>query len=325
MRFVVCGFSGRYRSWQPWLRALAALVWWGVAAACSAAEEGDSAYARTRYPIVLAHGLSGFSEIGPVEYWNGIAEDLRKHGAVVFVSQVSAFNASEVRGEQLLQEVHRVLAMTGAKKVHLIGHSHGSQSCRYVAALRPDLVASVTSVSGPNAGSPVADWFDRLSRAVGPWLTSIGASAFNGLGHALSSLSGPSRPQDAVAGMRSLTKDGAADFNRRFPAGVPPVYCGAGAPEVAGVRYYSWSGVGRFYRAVNPFDYLMVVTGWAFDDPDNDGLVHRCSSHLGLVLRDDYPMNHVHAINHLWSLVGEGVDPVALYRLHAHRLKNAGL
>src|SRR2546428_5344478 len=62
-------------------------------------------YTQTRYPIVLVHGLFGFDAIGPVDYWYGIPAALRADGAQVYVTQVSASNSTEVRGEQLLTQV----------------------------------------------------------------------------------------------------------------------------------------------------------------------------------------------------------------------------
>src|SRR3546814_9049419 len=36
-------------------------------------------FTRTKYPIVLEHGLAGFNELGGVlPYWNGIPENLRR-------------------------------------------------------------------------------------------------------------------------------------------------------------------------------------------------------------------------------------------------------
>ena len=128
-------------------------------------------YAQTKYPIVLAHGMTGFDKIGPVDYWYGIPADLRKNGAQVYLTSVSAFNSSEERGEQLLAQVKHILALSGATKVNIIGHSHGNQSARYVAGVRPDLVASVTSVSGPTKGSDVADVIQAVSDGGGPALT----------------------------------------------------------------------------------------------------------------------------------------------------------
>jgi triacylglycerol lipase len=69
----------------------------------------------------------------------------------------------------------------------------------------------------------------------------------------------------------------------------------------------------------------MWLTGLPFSEP-NDGLVGRCSSHLGQVIRDDYPINHLDEINQVLGLHGfGGVDPVQLMIEHAQRLKAAGL
>lgn len=303
-----------------------ALWWWGgpstsVAPAGKAVASGDAA---TTYPIVLVHGMMGFDELFGQPYWPGIPERLRAHGAQVYVTQVSAFNSSEVRGQQLLTQVEQIVQHSGARKVNLIGHSHGSHTIRYVAGVRPELVASVTSVAGPNSGSEVADWVHAQSLSL-PWFTDALLALGNGLGRFINWGSSATLPQDARAGMLSLSGQGAALFNQRFPAGVPNSPCGEGAAVVGGIRYYSWSGVGRFYRVLNPADYFMAFTHLAFRTEDGDGLVGRCASHLGQVIRDDYPMNHFHAVNQFWGLVGDGVDPVELYLEHARRLKQAGL
>jgi len=83
--------------------------------------------------------------------------------------------------------------------------------------------------------------------------------------------------------------------------------------------------VGQFYRALNPADYAMALTHQTFRGDLDDGLVGRCASHFGQVIRDDYPMNHLHAVNLFFGLVGPDVDPVQLYVDHARRLKQAGL
>ena len=86
-------------------------------------------------------------------------EILEKDGAQVYVTQVANTNSTEKRGEDLILEVERVLALSGAAKVNLIGHSHGGPTVRYVASVRPDLVASVSTIGGVNKGTPVADAF----------------------------------------------------------------------------------------------------------------------------------------------------------------------
>lgn len=75
-----------------------------------------STYTETRYPIVLAHGLFGFDSIAGIEYWYGIPEELRRSGADVYVTQFSAANSTEVRGEQLARQVEQILAVSGAQK-----------------------------------------------------------------------------------------------------------------------------------------------------------------------------------------------------------------
>lgn len=68
------------------------------------------------------------------------------------------FASSEQRGEALLAQIEDIVAQTGKGKVHLIGHSHGGLDVRYVAAVRPDLVASVTTVGTPHKGAELADF-----------------------------------------------------------------------------------------------------------------------------------------------------------------------
>jgi len=288
-------------------------------------------YTQTRYPIVLAHGMAGFANIGPLEYWNGIPDDLRSGGAKVYVTTVSSFQSSEVRGEQLLRQVQDILAISGAQKVTLIGHSHGNQSIRYVAGVIPGRVASATSVGGVTKGSPVADLIAQTPTlpVIGAPATNLLASLVNGFGWLIGGLQGQQLPQDALGGLASLTTAGAADFNRRFPGGVPTTACGEGAYSANGVRYYSWGGTGHLTNALDISDAFMALTGLAFvgrSDWQNDGMVGRCSNHLGRVIRDNYFMNHLDQVNQLFGLTSIlETNPKSVYRQQANRLKNAGL
>jgi len=63
-----------------------------------------------------------------------------------------------------------------------------------------------------------------------------------------------------------------------------------------------------------------------FYDESNDGLVERCSSRFGAVIRDNYFMNHLDEVNQVLGLVSIfETNPRELFRTHANRLKNAGL
>ena len=279
-------------------------------------------YTQTRYPIVLVHGLFGFGAIGPVDYFHGVAKALRDGGAVVYAPSVSAANLSEVRGEQLLFELRALKAAYGYDKFNLIGHSHGGPTARYVAAVAPELVASVTTVGAPHTGSKTADGLKEMARGSG-----VPAALANALSGAVSYLSGDSGlPQDALGALQSLDSEGAAVFNRRFPQGQPGTPCGEGAAVVNGVRYYSAGGTRVATNPLDLSDAVLLATSRFFGDEPNDGLVGRCASHWGTVLRDDYEWNHLDEVNQSFGLRGVlSPDPLAFYRLQANRLKKAGL
>lgn len=283
-------------------------------------------YTETKYPIVLVHGLFGFDTLAGVDYFYGIPQALTKSGATVYVAHISAANSTELRGEQLLEQVQEVLAVTGAKKVNLIGHSHGGPTARYVASVAPELVASVTSIGGVNKGSKVADLVrgtipeDSLPEGLVVKIT-------DGFLAMLNLLSGGSGlPQDPLSALADLTTKGSLEFNKKYPEGIPTTACGEG-DYVAdnGVYYYSWTGSSNFTNALDPSDAFIMILGLAFDEP-NDGLVGHCSAHLGKVIRDDYKMNHLDEINGLLGITNLfETAPTTLYRQHANRLQLQGL
>jgi triacylglycerol lipase len=280
----------------------------------------NSSYTETRFPIVLVHGLLGFEDLlGVVEYWPGIADALADGGAEVFVLESSPVNSSEARGESLIPQIEEVLAITGAAKVNIFGHSQGSMDARYIAAVRPDLVASVTSIGGPHLGSPVADL------VVGDTLGDLPEKSLSALADLMMLLGGADWDTDIDASMGQLSTEGAAEFSERYPAGVPSEPCGEGAAVVDGIRYYSWGGTGHLTNALDPLDAIWALTSLMIPGKD-DGLVGQCSSHLGRVLRDDYFQNHIDESNLLFGLVSPlAAQPMTLFRMQANRLKNAGL
>ncbi|MCW7538315.1 triacylglycerol lipase [Aquabacterium sp. A7-Y] len=295
-----------------------------LAAAPAPALAADT-YTQTRHPIVLVHGLFGWDSMGIADYWWGISGALRSGGATVHITQQSAANSSEVRGEQLLAELRRLRAAHGYQRFNLMGHSHGGQTVRYVAAVAPELVASVTTVGTPHQGSPVADAMKRGTDATGSG--ELVASLVNGFAHLIGLLSGnDGLPQNSEAAMLSLTTAGAASFNARFPAGAPTSSCGDGPAVANGVRYYSVGGTSVLTHLLDAGDALLGVGSLFFKGEANDGLVGRCSSRWGQVLRDNYDWNHIDQINHAFGLRGWfSADPVSFYRSQANRLKSAGL
>lgn len=292
--------------------------------------------AQTRYPLVLVPGLLGFVRLAGFPYWYGIDRALRQAGARVHCVQLSPLHGNELRGAQLLERIGELRSAWGVEKVNLIGHSQGALVARYAAAYKPAWVASVTSVAGPNHGSEVADYLERRLSREG-LQTRLLSTSLQGLARLMGWLesAGPRQrlPLDARAAHRELTCEGVAAFNSKYPQALPLQWGGEGAAEVEGVRYYSWSGTlqsGLTDRGRNRLDATQAMCRalsrcFLIEAGHNDGLVGRYSSHLGLVIRSDYPLDHLDIVNQTAGAVGRGIDPVQLFVDHAMRLRDAGL
>lgn len=289
--------------------------------------------ATTHYPILLVHGLFGFDRIGNLELFHDVKLALRSAGARVFIPHLSATHNNETRGEQLLAQIDRVLRGTGASKVNLIGHSQGALAVRYAGAQAPEMVASVTSVSGPNHGSELAD-FLRKALIPGRLPEHVAAAVATLFADFLSLLSGNRHlPQNAVAALNALTTEGVGTFNDKYPQGLPKTWGGKGRDQVNGVRYYSWSGtlqgntLDEGLHALNPLRGFLRAFSHYFttEAEQNDGMVGRFSSHLGKVIRSDYSLDHLDSLGQTTGQVRRGIDPISLYVQHAERLRNAGL
>jgi triacylglycerol lipase len=282
-------------------------------------------YTATQYPIVLCHGMAGFDSLfGVVDYFYGIESALKSGGAKVFVTHVPSFNSTEARGEALLAQIEDLAARTGAQKLNLIGHSHGGLDVRYVAAMRPDLIASVTTVGSPHQGADLADYL-RAHLSQGGFTEGVLSLFANSLGTILGLLSGHTSSQDAIAGLDALTSKGMDAFNAKFPAGLPTTTCGDGPASANGIRYYSWSGHSQLTNVLDVSDAPLKLSSVVYSGK-NDGLVGTCSAHFGTVIRDDYTMNHLDEVNQVLGLTALfSTNPTSVFRSHANRLKNAGL
>ena len=308
---------------RAFLRRFVALV--AVVGAMTPAWAADT-YTKTRYPIVLVHGMMGFDSLmGVMEYWYGITGQLRAGGAKVYVSSVSALNTSEVRGEQLIKLLDNWNAVNGKTKYNLMGHSHGGPTIRYVASVRPDLVASVTSIGSPHKGSEFADAVGRIAPA-DTVRRALLAKFIDTLGGVIGALSGNRDPQFSLGSFASLNTAGSAVFNAKHPQGVPTDACGGGAKFVSGIYYSSFGGTSVLTNILDIMDPALAISAAFFNGQANDGLVSRCSSHLGEVIRDNYPWNHLDEVNQAFGLRGLfSADPRSVYRTHANRLKSMGL
>jgi triacylglycerol lipase len=294
-------------------------------------EEPGGAAARGAYPIVLAHGLDGFKNIGPLEYYYGVPEALKSDGRVVYVAQVDAYNSSDVRGAQLQTFVESALMTSGAAKVNLICHSQGGLDCRYVASNIGARIGAVVTIAAPHRGDPVADV--AMGALPGPLQDAVAffLDAFGG------AIDGGANNQNARAAIESLTSAGAADFTKRHP-------------DDPGVAYFSIAGrsngsrgdddcgspteapfVSRWDQYVHSLSPLLsvpaqVIAGSFNPSPTNDGLVTVASAKWGEFL-GCVPADHLAEIGQIGGQApsaGDPFDHVLFYRQVADWLAERG-
>jgi len=280
-------------------------------------------YTKTKYPIVLVHGISGFDSIANViDYFYNVPYNLRRSGAKVYVPSVSAFNSSEARGEQLAD----FLMSLPEQKFNLIGHSQGAPTARVTASIVPQKVASVTSVGGVNGGSKVADIVLGVLPSGVP--QSLASSIANAAGEAINFLSGADQPQNGLASAQTLSTAGSIALNNALGNKGISGNCRSISENVNingyNIKVFSWSGTSPLTNIFDISDVPIGITRLAFGFERNDGLVSECSSKFGKVIYSRYNMNHLDEVNQLFGLRGF-TNPVSLYRAHANRLKGKGL
>jgi triacylglycerol lipase len=290
-----------------------AMAWWG--------------YTKTKYPIVLVHGVTGFNTIGGlINYFHTVPYNLERDGAKVYSASVSFVNTSEARGQQLASYISGL----NASKVNIMAHSQGAPTSRVTASLIPNKIASVTSINGVNYGSKVAD----VLRGVIPPGSYVegGADAIaNALGKVVNELSGSNNSQDGLGALETLTTSGTIALNNALGwKGVNRTYCSGSTEDVNisgnNIKMFSWTGDEVWTNVLDVSDAFLLITSAAFKSGEkSDGLVATCATKMGKVISTGYSMNHVDAINHLFGARSIWTNPVSLYRSHANRLKNKGL
>lgn len=133
-------------------------------------------------------------------------------------------------------------------------------------------------------------------------------------------------PSNFKASIYSMAKQGVAEFNAKFPLGMPTSACSDGPAQANGIAFYSWTGIANTTNLLDPDTLLTSLGPIAFNGQPNDGLVSQCSSKLGKTIRNDYQWNHFDEVNQILGLKGIfAPDPVSIFRQHANRLKLQGL
>ena len=223
-------------------------------------------------PIVLQHGLFGFSDVGvgklKLTYFNRIDRALAARGHVLIVPRVHPTSTIARRATAMKRAILAQLTSNGVRdgeRVVIFAHSMGGLDARYMISRlgMAERVAALVTVCTPHRGSAYADWCMRnLGRRLG--------------GLKLMTLMGLD-----VRALRDLTTERCAAFNERHP-------------DVPGVRYLSIACRREWHR-VPPFllHAHRIVTE---SEGDNDGIVSVTSATWGERL-DVWPCDHLHAIN----------------------------
>jgi len=127
----------------------------GFDAASGALPRVPAHTAPTARPVLLVHGLGGTKSS-----WSFIARTLSAQGLTVEAMTYTPFGTSvEHLADRLVVEVERLLAQTGADKLHLVGHSLGGVVIgQAIAGGRlTGLVDTVVTLGAPFGGSPWAN------------------------------------------------------------------------------------------------------------------------------------------------------------------------
>lgn len=322
--------------------APAALLCSLALAACGPAEDLDAAdldaasQAVTTcrgapYPIILAHGMAGFDRIGPLNYFFQVAADLRARGETVVESQVPAYESSAVRAPYLRTYVDDTLRATGACKVNIVAHSQGGLDARYLISSLGygGKVASLTTVSTPHRGTPVADV--ALGLVPGFSYTVINAilDVVYGIGRA---------PGDAhiQASLRQFVRSGMTAWNTKNRDDSRVKYFSvAGRSALALASGECTGGVWSNGLRVDVLNPLIAVTGAVFNatspnplDPDaNDGLVSVASARWGTFL-GCVPADHLDEVGQIALFLPDplsGFNHKDLYRRIVSHLRGQGL
>ena len=273
------------------------------------------------YPIVLAHGFSGFHNIGPLNYFYGVEDALSKDGHQVFVTRVDPYNSSEARGEELLSQIESILGDTSSDKVDLICHSQGALDCRYVANKIGKHIGAVVMVAGVNRGDYVADVAAGIIQgptadAVQLLLTLFGDGVLDPNGN-------PNT--DAKAAIAQLTTPGCDAFNAKYPDDPNVAYFsiagrsqnGAGDADCGSAREAPF--IEKWDQVTSPVNALLsgtasLINGSSSPPPTNDGLVTVASSRWGTFL-GCVPADHLSEVCQIGGQSsGSSYDCVTMYR-----------
>ena len=271
----------------------------------------------TRYPIVLMHGMGGFGSLFDLlDYFYGVPGDLGSRGYAVHYFSVEPYDPIVSRAGEWVVHLDQLVAEGQGRKFNLVGHSQGGLDARYLIWEHgyAGRVASLTTVSSPHHGTPMAD---VVTGAVD--VSPLDGEVLDAALTALSLLMGMGE-QEAADAMADISTAGMAEFNVLYP-------------DHADVSYYSWAGhsCGILEPAcilqqggevvdlfLGPTYTVILAFGYA-----NDGMVPVESAQWGEFL-GEIPADHLDEVGQIADVINLSFDHLDFYLGEARRLADAG-
>lgn len=224
------------------------------------AVRGENEVCKTRYPILLVHGVF-FRDSRYINYWGRIPKALMRNGATVYYGQQQSAASVEDSGKELAVRIRQIVEETGCEKVNIIAHSKGGLDSRAAithCGMTP-YVATLTTINTPHRGCIYAEYLlNHLPQSARENV----ASAYNA---ALKKL-GDEAP-DFLAAVTDLTESACLARNEA-------------TPDMPGVVYESvMSYCGKPQSGKFPLNVTYPVV--KHFDGKNDGLVSVDSARWG--------------------------------------------
>jgi len=208
---------------------------------------------KTKYPIILAHGMGYYPTSTLPNSFPGIVEALKACGATVYVTQVEPLGTSAEKASQFVNgykfngvtygNFKGIKAATGAAKFNIIGHSQGGLYTRYAISnlgIAP-CVASLTTVDSPHRGSLI-DSITALEAQLMPELAAKLMAAVNPYNYAyISSATGDSVATVATKAAANQTDLSVENMTKNFNPNVP---------NKSGVYYQSFTCAYKVYNTL---------------------------------------------------------------------------
>ena len=118
----------------------------------------ESDMCRTRYPLLLVHGV-GFRDLRYFNYWGRIPRELTRYGASVYYGNQEAFATVVYNAGDIRKKIEGIVEETGGGKVNIIAHSKGGLDSRYAISMlgAAPMVASLTTINTPHRGCRCVD------------------------------------------------------------------------------------------------------------------------------------------------------------------------